>query len=172
MRGGLPEHVDPLHLADAAVQFAGDLPVARMGRLKAMLASEDASVRVTARFGIDEQGRRVLELKAAADLEMTCQRCMGRVTVPVAVDATLELVPEEAAGDTASERYEPLFVSRGRMSLTEIVEDELLLQLPMIPRHAAGDSACLPAAGPADGQEQDKARENPFAVLATLKDGQ
>ncbi len=172
MRGGLPEHIDPLHLADAGVQLAGDLPVARLGRLKAMLASEDASVRLTARFGMDEQGRRVLKLEATAELEMTCQRCMGRMAVPVAVDATLELVPEDAAGDTASERYEPLFVSRGHMSLAEIVEDELLLQLPMIPRHEPGNGACLQVAGPADGQEQDQARENPFAVLATLKDRQ
>lgn len=172
MRGGLPEHIDPLHLADAAVQLAGDLPVARLQRLKAMLASEDGSVRVTARFGVDEQGRRVLELKATASLEMTCQRCMGRVAVPVAVDAALELVPEESADDAASERYEPLFVSRDRMSLAEIVEDELLLQLPMIPRHEDGDEACRPAAGPGGGQAKDTARENPFAVLATLKDRQ
>lgn len=172
MRGGLPELIDPLHLADAAVRLAGELPVARLARLKAMLASEDASVRVTARFGMDEQGRRVLELAATADLEMTCQRCMGSVAVPVAVDTTLELVPEEAAADTASPRYEPLFVGRDRMSLTEIVEDELLLQLPMIPRHEAGDSACLPASGATPGQEQDEMRENPFAILATLKDRQ
>lgn len=172
MRGGLPEHIDPLHLADAAVQLAGDLPVARLQRLKTMLAREDGSVRVTAAFGVDEQGRRVLELKATANLEMTCQRCMGRVAVPVAVDATLELVPAESADHAASERYEPLFVSRERMSLAEIVEDELLLQLPMIPRHEDGDAACRPAAGNKDGQEQDAARENPFAVLATLKDRQ
>lgn len=172
MRGGLPEHIDPLHLADAAVQLAGDLPVARLQRLKAMLASEDGSVQVTAGFGVDEQGRRVLELKVTANLEMTCQRCMGRVAVPVAVEATLELVPEESADHAASERYEPLFVSRDRMSLAEIVEDELLLQLPMIPRHEDGDAACLPAAGNEDGQERDAARENPFAVLATLKDRQ
>lgn len=169
MRGGLPELIDPLHLADAAVRLAGDLPVARLARLKAMLASEDASVRVTARFGVDGEGRRVLELAATAELEMICQRCMGRVAVPLAIDTTLELVPEELAADTASPRYEPLFVSRGRMSLTEIVEDELLLQLPMIPRHETGDGACLPAAGPATGQEQDRVQDNPFAVLATLK---
>jgi len=172
MRGGLPEHINPLHLADTGVQLAGDLPVTRLQRLKAMLASKEGRVRVTARFSVDEQGRRVLELKASADLEMTCQRCMGSVAVPVAVDAALELVPEESADDAASERYEPLVVSRDRMSLAEIVEDELLLQLPMIPRHEEGDDACLPGAGPGDGQKQDTARENPFAVLATLKDKQ
>ena len=58
------------------------------------------------------------------------------------------------------------------IELAEIVEDELLLQLPMISRHEDGDAACLPATGNKGGQEQDAARENPFAVLATLKDRQ
>jgi uncharacterized protein len=172
MKGGLPEHIDPLHLADTAVQLAGDLPVARLERLAGLLARHDGVVRVEARFGSDEQGRRVLHLKATTSLEMTCQRCMGTVTIPVVVDTTLELVPDEAGSARTSERYEPLLVERGRMSLAEIVEDELLLQVPMIPRHEIGDRICTPAAEPTEKQETAKVRESPFAVLANLKEKQ
>ncbi len=97
---------------------------------------------------------------------------MGRVTIPVVVDTTLELVTDEAGSDRTSERYEPLLVEPGRMSLAGIVEDELLLQVPMIPRHEIGDRNCTPAAEPTGKQEMAKARENPFAVLASLKEKQ
>ena len=164
MMGGLPERIDPLQLADQQVRLAGRIAVSRMGRLGGMLNNCGGEVDVIAEFGRDELRRPVLHLIAGAPLELICQRCMRPMTVVVEVNTNLALVTNEAEAEQLANRYESILVSAGRTSFTNMVEDELLLRLPMIPRHE-NDAACIPV------RSGDRARtpENPFAVLASLK---
>ena len=77
-----------------------------------------------------------LHLKADAVLSLTCQRCLGPVDVAVAVDRSFRFVPDEdtaAAQDDESEE-DVLALSRS-FDLVELVEDELLMELPLAPRH-------------------------------------
>jgi uncharacterized protein len=176
MNGGLPERIDPLHLADHHVRLSGQLPLARFRRLCEALCGDAGTVAIEAEFGRDESGQRVLHLSARAPVEFTCQRCMMPMASVLVVDETLGIVQSDAEADRLGGRYEPLMVDpaeRGRMSLADMVEDEMLLQVPMIPRHD-GDRSCQPAA-PSD-RDKDKEgqparRENPFAVLKALKEG-
>ncbi|MFI4967252.1 MAG: YceD family protein, partial [Gammaproteobacteria bacterium] len=66
--------------------------------------------------------------------------------------------------------YEPLLSADGQVALQELVSDELLLALPLVPRHE-GDAACGGFTETAADAESGEARKNPFAELAKLKRG-
>jgi uncharacterized protein len=110
-----------------------------------------------------------LHLKAGATLSLTCQRCLGPVDVPVSADRSFRFVSDEetaAAEDDESEE-DVLALSRS-FDVLELVEDELLMELPLAPRH----ENCPPVhvVVEDEGFEGSSARhENPFAVLGQLK---
>jgi uncharacterized protein len=112
-----------------------------------------------------------LHLEAHTVLPLTCQRCLMPVDVPVDVQRSFRFVPDEdmaAAQDEQSEE-DVLALSRS-FDLVELVEDELLMELPLSPRH----ESCPPVQlGVADaGFDSASARqENPFALLGKLKSG-
>jgi uncharacterized protein len=110
-----------------------------------------------------------LHVKAGTVLSLTCQRCLAPVDVPVAVDRSFRFVPDEetaAAQDDESEE-DVLALSRS-FDLPALVEDELLMEMPLAPRH----ETCPPVhvVVEDEGFEGSSARhENPFAVLGQLK---
>jgi uncharacterized protein len=167
MKGGLPEQIDPLRLAEAGARLCGQLPVTRLARLRPLLSQPEGEIEVTADFGIDEQATRWMHLQAHAALPMICQRCMGPMTVTVNADTTLAFLTSESEAQRLGNRYEPYLLSAGKTSLMEMVEDELLLRMPMIPKHE-GPQACTGAEPAPEKDEAD--RESPFAVLAGLRD--
>ncbi|MEY4652072.1 MAG: hypothetical protein RI884_653 [Pseudomonadota bacterium] len=110
-----------------------------------------------------------LHLKADGVLPLTCQRCLGPVDVPVAIDRAFRFVADEAtaeAEDDASE--EDLLVTSRAFDLPGLVEDEFLMALPLVPLHeTCPEPVRLSAVDP--GFEVESPQENPFAVLAGLK---
>ena len=111
-----------------------------------------------------------LHLKADAVLSLTCQRCLGPVDVAVAVDRAFRFVPDEdmaAAQDDESEE-DVLALSRS-FALVELVEDELLMELPLAPRHENCPEQVKLAATDEEFESASGGRENPFAMLGKLK---
>jgi uncharacterized protein len=110
-----------------------------------------------------------LHLKAGATLALTCQRCLGPVEVPVAVERSFRFVPdEETAAAEDDESEEDVLALNRHFDVPELVEDELLMELPLAPRH----ETCPPVhvVVEDEGFEGSSARhENPFAVLGQLK---
>jgi len=102
------------------------------------------------------------------DLGLVCQRCL--TAVPFCVDSQFRLRIVSADDRRALQRitpgFEPFVAAEGEaMSLSDVVEDELLLALPMAPMHAEG-MCNIPDKYASGGSPQEE-RKNPFAVLAT-----
>lgn len=113
-----------------------------------------------------------LHLGAQVTLVLTCQRCLGPVQVPVAVERSFRFVADEdmaAAQDEHSEE-DVLALSRS-FDLIELVEDELLMELPLAPRHVICPVPVKLAAADEDFEAAAAHRENPFAVLGRFKPG-
>ncbi|MBA2964177.1 MULTISPECIES: YceD family protein [Ramlibacter] len=111
-----------------------------------------------------------LHLKADTVLPMTCQRCLEPVDVPLAVDRSFRFVAdEETAAAEDDEAEEDLLAISRTFDLPGLVEDELLMEVPVVPRHdVCPTSVRLSAEDP----DFEAARpENPFARLKVLKDG-
>ncbi len=113
-----------------------------------------------------------LHLTAEANVPLTCQRCMGVVEEPVEVNQWYRFVASEdiaMAEDDQSE--EDLLVMEPQFDLLAVLEDELLMALPLVPMHEQCPVAPKLQTGEADvvGEPDSGKKPNPFAALAQLK---
>ncbi len=164
MTGMLPEAVDPAALAAGGVRLAGRVALAAMARLAADHGVQRGAAAVELQFGIDADGVRYLQGLIEAEVALTCNRCLRRYRTAVRCTPCLAIVADAQAAERLPERYEPLLAGPGPLALAAIVEDELLLALPLVPVHAMGRCRAAAVAEPAPVR-----RPNPFAVLAGFR---
>ena len=147
------------------------MPVAAFGRLCGALAGNDGEVIYRLDFGRDELGTDYVDVHAQAPLTMTCQRTLEPFVLPVTVDSRLGLIRRERDEAGLPPGCEPLLVpDDGRLHPADVIEDELLLALPLVP---VNPDSSLPDALVARGEPEQGGAEsqenNPFAVLRELK---
>ena len=165
MSSGLPATFDPLRLADEGRQLAGSLPVKAFTRLVQAGVRPTGTVEVGLQFRRTGQGTRQLEADLATELRVTCQRCLEELRLPLKLTPTFYFVGAESEAESIPEDSE-LIVVYQPLVLADFVEDELLLALPMIPMHAQAECR---AHGLHEVRGRDPAGENPFAMLAKIK---
>jgi uncharacterized protein len=163
----LPDKLNPWQLAADHGRLTGDLALVALPRLAALLDQTGGVVNVTLTGGIDGQGQRFIAGRLQTTVELTCQRCLGPLQLPLDVAVQLGLVHSEAEADRLPADYESLLVPDGVMAVAGLIEGELLLALPQIPRHADRrecEAYGYGAPDPAFIAEQRR----PFGLLASL----
>jgi uncharacterized protein len=165
MDDSLPAMIDPVRLADKGARLVGHLPIASMCRLIEACPGEHGIAAIELRFGRDTEGRREMEGRIAATLHLQCQRCLGTVLTSIETRSRLFLVQSSEEEARVPPEADWLRVE-GPHALSDLVEEELLLALPMMPLHE--DAGCGGANEP-EGEEAIMAQSNPFAVLSKLK---
>lgn len=165
----IPEHIDPFRYAEQDLKLDGLVKIADMHRLSSTLSSADGDVaKVSLQFGVDEQGITFLKGRVEAKLKLQCQRCMEPFTYEIISDFVLGIVNTLDEANSLSDHYEPALTKESGLALRELIEDEIILNLPIIPRHEANE--CTVKLPLKDAKwEQDKG-ENPFHILESLKD--
>lgn len=166
MSTALPESVDVARQVQARRTYEGSLPLTSMPRLRESLASADGEVRYAIQFGKDALGISWLHLRVDSGLPLVCQRTLDVFVQRVSIDQRLGLIAREEQEASLPEGYEPLLVPDGRLVLADVVEDELILALPVVPLKPG---APLEWSDEPAGSEVEEERPNPFAVLGTLK---
>ncbi len=158
-------------MVSARRSFEGTLPIATMSRLCEALASTDGLVHFELEFGRDSLGISYVDVRAQASLTLVCQRTLEPFVLPVEVSTRLGLIKLERDEAGLPPDCEPLLVAEdGRLSPADVIEDELLLVLPLVP---VNPDSSLPdevtGYEPEDDTAGDERSENPFAILRELK---
>jgi uncharacterized protein len=162
----LPEVLDAWRMVAAGRTFEGVLPLASMTRLRDSLVDAEGSVRVVVEFGRDALRVPYVELGIEAELPLQCQRSLQRFLLPVRTVQRLGLVADEADEAGLPPDYEALLVPEdGGLRPAELVEDELILAVPVVP--VAPGTEAMERDWPATPGEA--AATSPFAALAALK---
>ena len=170
-----PALINAAQFAQDAGQLGGNDPLADYRRLVAEATGPigDGRVRWSAagemRAAPDGVRQPWLQLEAATTLPMTCQRCLEPVAVDLRVDRQFRFVADEATAEMEDEdAEEDVLALRPELNLRQLLEDELLLALPVVPMHgqcpvdvklSVADLAFQQAATP----------EHPFAALDQLR---
>jgi len=111
-----------------------------------------------------------LHLEAKTSIALICQRCMGAVATPIEVDQWYRFVAsEEIAMAEDDEAQEDLLVMEPQFDLLAVLEDELLMALPLVPMHEQCPNPPVLSAGDIDIDQDVEAKPNPFAMLEQLK---
>lgn len=168
MSATLPAVLDAWRMVTARRMFEGALPLSGMLRLASALADTAGDCRYEVVFGRDSLDLPFVEIRADAELPLQCQRTLERFLHPVALVQRLGLITDEAQEAGLPEGMEPLLLpADGELRPLELVEDELILAIPVVPIDPR--SAEVTADWPADAAQEEDARPNPFAALAALK---
>jgi uncharacterized protein len=158
-----PLEVDRLADGGADVDFA--VPLAELSGLRSLRAGVGGSVRGHVHFGREEGGP-VADLTFSGTVSLQCQRCLQPMEQPLERVSRIALIASEDEAARVPREREPVLAAGGRISIGELLTEELLLLLPIVPLHEARECAREPAAAgrvPPGGETH-----RPFANLADL----
>jgi uncharacterized protein len=171
-----PRHLDVKAFAQASAVITGRNLLSEYERLiletQGLGSKNDLEWSARGELRVDALGGEQvwLHLRVEVRLPLTCQRCMTPTEIAVAVQRSLRFVgSEEAAEAEDTESEEDLLVLSADLNLTELIEDEVLMELPLIPKHdVCPVTVKLAAVDPGfDAAALEKRR--PFELLAQLK---
>lgn len=162
----VPRLIEPRKFAQHGLQVAGEIPVESLLRLSEMAMSVQ-SVAVNLQFSVAETKHRVVTGQYAGCVTMQCQRCLESVELKLEGDVSLAIVWSEDDAKLLPKDYDPWVVAEDQADLYEIIEEELLLALPLVPMHEYDciDRSVLNT----EGESTPSEHKNPFHVLAHLK---
>lgn len=166
--------VDPFRFAAEGRQREGRLALAKLSRLADLLVASEGELRwklggftvrpaespASAAPGKAVEPR--LRLEVDGRLELCCQRCLEKLQWPLAIRSVLHPVPagQAIADEELDDDEVDAIEVDGELDVLALVEDEVLLALPIAPRHVN----CTPSSGAEAATE-----ESPFAALASLR---
>ncbi len=142
MSANVPESLDAWRMVVARRRFDGQVSLAELTRLQGLVADTDGECSYSLEFGRDEVLRvSYVELTIDTALPLTCQRSMQRFLLPVKVTQRLGLIRDEDEESSLPEEYEALLVPEdGQLRPLDLVEDELVLAVPVVPLSPDGEA--------------------------------
>jgi uncharacterized protein len=167
MSANVPETLDAWRMVQARRRFDGQVNLAELTRLQGLVADTEGTCTYALEFGRDDVLRvSYVELSINTELPLTCQRSMQRFLLPVNVVQRLGLIRDEEEESSLPEEYEALLVPEdGELRPLDLVEDELVLAVPVVPLSPDGEAVNRDWAP----TEEETSKANPFAALAALK---
>ena len=169
-------HLDIVAFAEAGASLSGEDPLSHYARL----SREDLDGEGKAVVRWQTQGRSEpvaggapeiwLDLQAQTELGMQCQRCLEPMRQTLAFERSFRFVRDEATAEQLDEELEDdVLVWRKDFDLQALVEDELLMELPVAPRHEVCPSTPPMQVQTHDFDAGEQEKPNPFAALKALK---
>ncbi|NOR42157.1 MAG: hypothetical protein GQ572_02395 [Gammaproteobacteria bacterium] len=171
LSGEMPETVNFKRQVELNRVYVGDYPLVKFGRLKDVLENTDGHVTASIEFG-RSVGFACVKAKVSGRLLLKCQRCLEPLETEVLGSFKFALVRSEDEHELLPAEFEPYLLEGEEQSIIDLIEDELILCLPMVTLH---EDAC---SGYMEKQnkkvkaaiEAEKESSNPFAALKSLKD--
>lgn len=185
----VPETLDIRKAFTAGTAIEGVWPVRNMTRLQDYLSADSGQASVHLTLSRDRDWRRIIQGEISVTVEVTCERCLESFPLSLSESVRLAVVESEGLAERLPEEIDPWLTDADTLSIPDIIEDQLILGMPIVARHQ--DADCMPAEQrdalraaaekhangkttnkgqkEADGQGTDPAADNPFAILETLK---
>ncbi|MCU0977336.1 MAG: YceD family protein [Steroidobacteraceae bacterium] len=164
----LANRLDAVRLAADSASLERRFPLAGFPRLADSLVTSEGDATARLSFLGIAEGVPGCELEVAATLALRCQRCLRAVDVPVRSAGRLAFVAGDADAARAPDDVEAVTCDPRAVDLHALVEDELLLSLPLVPRHENDDCGPREVARVPDESEDSRAATRPFAGLKDL----
>lgn len=165
----LPSQIDPRKLALQGTLLEGQIDANNLTRLSSALIGFRGPVKASIAFEIDESQQPVVRGTISAVVEVICQRCLDPMSKELQAQFALQVVWSEDQIGNVAPNYEPWLVVDKTADLIPVIEDELLLALPIVNYHKPGD--CTGDAFQQNEAEKghEASAESPFSVLQQLK---
>ncbi|RYY63797.1 MAG: DUF177 domain-containing protein [Comamonadaceae bacterium] len=171
------ERLNVAAFAQADATLEAREPLSAFARLQDEAAAQDAAAPQVQwqahgemRSRSDGPAAPWLHVQAEVVVPVTCQRCLQPMSTQLEVDRWFRFVADEATAAAQDDEAEEDVLALSReFDLRELIEDELLMELPAAPRHDVCPAEVPMSAQDEDFEEAEAARPNPFAALAHLR---
>ncbi|WP_143871718.1 YceD family protein [Catenovulum sediminis] len=168
----MPIEIDPVKSAQKRSDYNGVYQLEDLTRLSASILSGNGQVNVTLRCTYDEQRLPVMLITAETDVEVKCERCGEPMQQHLGLSATFTPKTYRLDEDLVPSDYAIVAVNEyGLLDLRALIEDELLLEIPIVPKHKV-DECAIKEQDMSWGELDEAAQEkpaSPFDVLKSLK---
>jgi uncharacterized protein len=160
-----PDWINPFKAAQARREFAGTVKLGQLRRLRDLIEEPgDSEVSFEVAFDLDDQREATVAVHVFGKVPMTCQRSLRSFDQEIDSSSVVAIIDSDAAVDRLPDDYEPLVVSDARLRMVDLVAEELLLALPLVPRAPDSEPVGEEIAEPQSTGDTHQ----PFAVLADL----
>ena len=166
----IPITLDPSRAAQRRLSYDGVVRLEELPRLEQVVQDEVSEIAVNIHCKNDEQGLVVIRGSLRAPLTVVCQRCNGELGLDLEQDFVYSPVKVGTEPEDFPERYDIVELDdEGEVNLHRLIEDELILAIPIIPTH--NDASCAYSEKPASFGDINAENEkpNPFDILKQLK---
>ncbi len=155
--------IDPERISERPIALEGDLAPSALPRLREALASGEGRLHFRISARLDRRRRKVVSCIIEGFAFLTCQSTLEAFRHGISIDDRLVLVDDESELPPIEEESdaEDYMVADGPLDVLGLVEDAVLLSLPMVPRKPGLEE-------PQEKKPAERA-ESPFAALAGLK---
>lgn len=156
--------IDSLEFASHGQQISGEISLVEMVRLADILSDTQGVLSYNIQGGINRQGIAVLDVSVAGQCQLQCQRCMEGMDYTIDLSTRL-LLRDQASLDSLEDDEDEFdsILTEKHLDVVGLLEEEVLLSLPIAPKHEPGSCKVLMGKGLVDDPS------HPFAVLAKLK---
>ena len=166
----LPLTLDAVRTAQKRLDYVGFYSSEQVTRVAESVVSVDSDVAVSLSFNIDNQRLAVITGHADVAVTLCCQRCNQTFQQQVHTTYCFSPVANDEQAEALPEAYEPIEVNDfGEVDLLAMVEDEIILALPVVPVHESEHCEVSDADMVFGKLPPEVDKPNPFAVLASLK---
>ena len=135
LTGPLPDTVNFIEYLENGSILKGSIPLTQFARLCELVESDGGNVEVSLAFKQGEMQRVTAVGTAMTELKLACQSCLEVMSLPIAIHVDVTLVDDESELAALPPENDGMVVDPPMVSLTDIIEDDLILVLPMVPRH-------------------------------------
>lgn len=162
----LPKMIDLRRSADQDIEYQERMQASSLPRLVDAVETLDDEIPVSIRIHRDEQGRMCVKGEASVKAQLICQRCMQPCDHELRADIDLVAVYTEEQAKALPKEVDA-WVVEDSANLHELIEDELLLAMPIVAYHS-DDECSAPVSYEVGEIEVQAKRPSPFAVLKDL----
>jgi uncharacterized protein len=120
-------------------------------------------------FGLDESRAKIVNGDAKVSVETICQRCLDPLVVELRAEFAVQVIWSEEHINRVAANYEPWLVLDKMANLNELLEDEILLALPLVNYHVVGECTGDTFIDEVEAVGDEIVPDNPFNVLLQLK---
>jgi len=172
----IPDYVDARKIFAQQALIKGTIPVSRLSRFCELVAGTQGDVQVLMKFDLDDGNRRIMEGTLDTQAQVICQRCLEPMQIALHDEFRLAVVESESKSEGLPKSLDPWICEDIKLVLAEVIEEELILCMPIVSYH---ENNCIEKLSFAASQSKQDGtakaasgagKPNPFDILKTLKD--
>ena len=164
LSNSLPAQLKLFNLAKKEVSLSGQYQISDLAMVSEIASNKTDKININLSFYLENDKTPCIDGIISLDIVLVCQKCLEELPIPLKVSFNLAFVRFEAQGKVLDSRYEIYVTQKEELATQDLISEEILLSVPMIPTH---DYDCM--------EEMDKQRiveeksNNPFAILKKIK---